>query len=127
MDYNLEDQVLIMQDSNYKLSSEFTKMKSNMKKIDSESTSMRSNMNKMEQNSSPDNMNSPKAQDPYTAVLDNNKAHHWKVDIKLKLVACGLSNMRSAHQKSLNSSSRHNSNVTLLCSSRTSTTTSRCV
>ena len=27
--------------------------------------------------------------------------HHWKVDILQKLVACGISNMKSAHQNSI--------------------------
>ena len=53
--------------------------------------------------------------------------NNWKVDIQQKLVACGLSNMRSDHQNSINSSSRQNSKTTLLWTSITSTTTSRCV
>ena len=52
--------------------------------------------------------------------------HHCKVEIIKKLVACGISNMRSAHQNSMNSSSRQNSKAILLWTSRTSTTTSRC-
>ena len=55
------------------------------------------------------------------------RIHHWKVDIPQKLVVCGLSNMRSARQNSMKSSSIHNSNSTLLCTPRTSTTTSICV
>ena len=34
--------------------------------------------------------------------------HHWTVDIIRKLVACGISNMRSDHQNSMKSSSRQN-------------------
>ena len=47
--------------------------------------------------------------------------HNWKVDILKKLVTCGLSNMRSAHQNSMNSSSRHNSKAVLLWTSITYT------
>ena len=52
---------------------------------------------------------------------------HRKVKILQKKVICGLSNMRSAHQNSMKSSSRHNSKATLICISRSSTTTSRFV
>ena len=52
---------------------------------------------------------------------------HWMVDSPKKLVTCGILNMRSAHQNSMNSSSRHNSKDTLIWTSITSTTTSRCV
>ena len=53
--------------------------------------------------------------------------HHWKVDILQKIMACGLSNMRPDKKDSMNSSWRHNSNMTLIWNSRTSTTTSRFV
>ena len=53
--------------------------------------------------------------------------HHWKANIIQKLLAYGLSNMRSSHQISINSSSRQNSKATLLWNWRTSTTTSICV
>ena len=53
------------------------------------------------------------------------KLHHWKLG--KKMVACGLSNMRSAYQNYMNSSSIQNSKATMLCTSITSTTTSRCV
>ena len=33
------------------------------------------------------------------------RLYHWKVEIPQKKVICGLSNMRSAHQSSMNSSS----------------------
>ena len=55
------------------------------------------------------------------------KLHHFKVDILQKLVACGLSNMRSDHQNSMKSSSRQISKATLIWTSGTSTTTSTCV
>ena len=53
--------------------------------------------------------------------------HHWKVGSILKLVACGILNMRSYHQDYMNYLSRQNSKETMLYTSRTSTTTSRCV
>ena len=55
------------------------------------------------------------------------RPHYWEVEILRKLVACGISNMISAHPNSMNSSSKQNSKATLLWNSRTSTTTSRCV
>ena len=33
------------------------------------------------------------------------RIHHWDMDILQKMVICGLSNMKSAHQNSMNSSS----------------------
>ena len=51
---------------------------------------------------------------------------HLAVDIIQKLVAYGLSNMISAHQKSMNSLSIQNSKETLLWTSIPSTTTPRC-
>ena len=51
---------------------------------------------------------------------------HYKSDIILTLLTCGISNIRSAHQSYMNSSSGHNSEATLLWTSRTSTTTSIC-
>ena len=53
--------------------------------------------------------------------------HNWKVDILQMLVSCGISNMRSSYQNSMNSVSRHNSKATLIWNSRTSTTTSICI
>ena len=53
--------------------------------------------------------------------------HHWNGDALPKLVACGPSNMISAHQNSMSSSSRHNSKDILLRISNISLTTSRCV
>ena len=53
--------------------------------------------------------------------------HHWTVDTLQKLVACGISNMISAHKNYMNYSSRHNLKETLICISRTYTTTSRCI
>ena len=80
----LENKVLIMKYLNDKLASEFTNMNSDMNKIDSEYTKMRSYMNEIriiptqmmikKQYSSSDKMDSPKAQDPSTAVPDNKKA-----------------------------------------------------
>ena len=49
--------------------------------------------------------------------------HHYKVDILQKYVACGISNIRWAHQNYMNSSSRHKSKLTLIWTSRTSTNT----
>ena len=53
--------------------------------------------------------------------------HHWKGDTLPKLVACGLSNIRSNGKKNMSSSSRHNSKNTLLWISRTSLTILICV
>ena len=71
--------------------------------------------------SSPDQKESPKAQDPNTVARLTRLIHHWKVDIIRKLVACGLSNTRSDHQSSMNSRSRQNSKATLIWTLRTST------
>ena len=49
--------------------------------------------------------------------------HHWTVESLQKLVACGISNMRSAHQYYMNYSSIQNSKDTLLLKLRTYTTT----
>ena len=53
--------------------------------------------------------------------------HHWKGDTLPKLVACGPSNMRSSHQNSMSSSSRHNSKETLLWISKIYLTISICL
>ena len=52
---------------------------------------------------------------------------HWTGEILQKLVACGLSNIRSAHQNSMNYSSRQKSKDTLLWVSINFTKTSRYV
>ena len=59
-------------------------------------------------NTSPYKLDSPKAQDPNTAVLTNKKALPLEGGNSSKLVLCGLSNMRLSHQNSMKSSSRHN-------------------
>ena len=76
---------------------------------------------------SPDNKDSPKAQDTTTLAPDNNRDLPLEGGHSTKMVACGLSNMTSARQNYMNSSSRHNSKSTLLWTSITSTTTSICV
>ena len=53
--------------------------------------------------------------------------HHWKWGTLPTLVACGPSNIRSAHKNSMRSSSRQNSKETLLWISIISLTTSRCL
>ena len=53
--------------------------------------------------------------------------HHWKEESMTKFVACGPSNMRSAHQNSMSSSSIQISKETLFYISRISITKSRCV
>ena len=60
-------------------------------------------------NYSPDNMDSPKAQDSTTVVPANKKALPLEGGNSTKMVICRLSNMRSAHQNSMNSSSIRNS------------------
>ena len=57
------------------------------------------------QNSSPENMDSKNSHNPTTAFLANKKALPLEGEEK---VACGFSNMISAHQNSMNSSSRQN-------------------
>ena len=77
--------------------------------------------------SSPDKKVSPKAQDPTTAVPANKNSPPLKHIYSEKLVASVISNMRSAHQNDMNSSSRQNSKATLLWNSINYTTTSRYV
>ena len=77
--------------------------------------------------SPPDKTYSPKNQYSAASAPDNKnnlllEGGHYK-----KMVACGISKTRSDHQSSMNSSSRNNSKATLLWTSITSTTTSRCV
>ena len=55
------------------------------------------------QNSLPNNMDSPKSQYHNTVVLGNSKASLLGGGNSKKLVACGLSNMISYHQNSINS------------------------
>ena len=74
--------------------------------------------------SSPDHKDSPKVQYPTTVVPANRRDPPFDGGHSTKFVTCGLSNMRSAHQHSMNSSSKHNSKSTLLWNSRTYTTTS---
>ena len=90
-----------------------------MKKIYYEFTDMKSEMTDIKtylkhvlvqnQNSSPDHMDSLKDQDINYEVPDNKKAPPLEGRNPKKMVACGLSNMRSSHQNSMNSSSIHNS------------------
>ena len=56
--------------------------------------------------SSPDNKDKPKSQDTTTVVPANKRARPPEGGHSKKLVACGLSNMRPAHQNSMKSSSR---------------------
>ena len=56
--------------------------------------------------SSPDKKDSPKAQDPNTVVPDNNKSPPLEGGHYKRMVACGLSNIKSAQQKYINSSLR---------------------
>ena len=82
MDNKLENQVLIMKASNYKLDSDFNEIKSDRKKIYSDTTKMRSDVNKIKtmltqmtnhkHHSSPYNMDSPKAQYP-----QRTQRKHW--------------------------------------------------
>ena len=65
-------------------------------------------------NSLPDKIYVPKVQDPTAMVPDNNKSPPLKGTNHKKLVACGISNKRSALQNYMNSSSRYNSKTTLL-------------
>ena len=74
---------------------------------------------------SPDKKYSPKAQDPTTVVPANKKSTPLEGGNSTKMVACGLSNIRSYQQHYMKSSSIHNSNETLIWTSITSTTTPR--
>ena len=58
--------------------------------------------------SSPDKMYSSKIQDPTNEVLSKKKARPFENRNSTKKVSYGLSNMRSDHQNSLDSSSRQN-------------------
>ena len=84
IDKHLEDQVLTMQYLDYKRYSDFTDIKSYMKRIDSESTKMRSDINKFKSvlihtmsqkhNYSRYKIDSPKSNDPPTALSANKRA-----------------------------------------------------
>ena len=100
MNNKLENQVLILQASNYKLASEFTKMNSDTKKRDYEFTYMRHDMNKIKtmitnmmsqkHNYSPYNMDKLKAQDPSTAVSSNKNIPPLEGGNYTKLMSSGL-------------------------------------
>ena len=59
-------------------------------------------------------MYSPKDQDPTTVVPVNKKDPRLEDNHSKQLVACGLSNMISVHQNSMNYSSRHIFKATLI-------------
>ena len=63
---------------------------------------------------SPDNKDSPKAQDTTTVVSANKNAPTLEDEHYTKMVAYGLSYMRFSHQNSINYSSRQNSMMTRL-------------
>ena len=77
--------------------------------------------------SSPHKRDSPKSQYFTTVLRANKKSFPLEVRHSTKLVACGFSNMISAHQNCMNYSTRQNSKETLIWTSRTSTITSRYV
>ena len=76
--------------------------------------------------SSPTQKDTSTPPDPSTLVPANRRDPPLEWGHSTKLVACGSSNMISAHQNSMSSSSRQNSKETLIWISRTYMTTSRC-
>ena len=129
MDNKSDDQFLIIRaiiDANMKESDE--KMNIYDSKIDNLMALMENMMDQIQiSNFSPGKIASPKSQDTNTVVHGNKKAPTLEGGFSTKMVAYGISNTRSTHQNSMNSSSRHNLKVTLLRTSRTSTTTPICV
>ena len=99
------------------------------KKLTEDLTSMIASMmdHIKESISSPNKKDSPNSQDPTTVVPANKKAPPLEVGHSTKMVACGISKMRSSHQNYMNSSSIHNPTETLILTSITSKTTSICV
>ena len=75
----------------------------------------------------PEKMDSLKAQYNTTVLLANKKAPQLEGGHYTKMMACGLSNMKKSHQNDINSSSKYNSKVTLIWTSRNYAITSRCV
>ena len=85
-------------------------------------------MNQIESSKySPYKKDSPKNKDPTTLVPANKRDPSLEGGHSKKMVTCGLSNIGSSQQNSMNYSSMQNSSSTLIWTSRTSTTTSRCV
>ena len=78
-------------------------------------------------NSSPESMDSLKPRILAPQSCATRRLHHLQLENVKQLVVCGLLSMRLAHQISMNSSSRQSSKATLLWTSRTYTTTLRCV
>ena len=84
----------------------FDSLKKKMNKHYFESANIDSLINKVpghNKTSSPDNMDSPQAQYLTNVVPANKKATSLGGGHYTKLVACGISNMRSAHQNYMNS------------------------
>ena len=77
--------------------------------------------------SSPAYKDSPNPPEPANVVPTNSRAPTLDSGKSTKNLVCGLLNMRSVHQYSMNSSSIQNSKETLLWTLITSTTTSICV
>ena len=85
-------------------------------------------MNQIESSKySPYKKDSPKNKDPTTLVPANKRDPSLEGGHSKKMVTCGLSNMKSANQNYMNYSSRYKLKETLIWTSRTSATTSRCV
>ena len=71
-----------------------------MNKYDFECYEIKALLNKLlgqNQTPLPENMGSPKSQDPTAVVLANNKDPPLEVGHSTKMLACGLSNMKPAH------------------------------
>ena len=126
-----------MQHLNEKLGSGFTAMTYNTNKRDSGFNDINPDMNEMKKllkqvlvknkNSSPYKMDSSKDQGTTTVVPANKNAPPLKDVHYTKMVACELSNMILSHQSSMKYPLRQNSKATLLSTSITYKTASRCV
>ena len=120
MDNKLDYQVPIVQDL-------INTKNKKMKKRYSDIKTMFKQMLDQKHHSSQNNMDSPKTYNLYTIVTDNKRDAQFEGEHYIKLVVCGISNMISAHQNSMNFSPIQIYKETLLLTKRISITTSICV
>ena len=106
MDNNSDEKLLIMQDTiegNRQDSDEKTKELT--EDLTETITTMMDQIKKLKY--SLEQKYSPKVRDPTTMVLANKRDPPLEGGNSTKMVSCGLSKMRPAHQNYMNSSSRH--------------------
>ena len=122
-------QFLIIQDTTYANRQDSDdKMKKKDSKVDKLNAMVKNIMDNIQlSNSSPDKMDNQRTRILLLWSWLTIRLHHWNVEILQKMVACGLSNTRSAHQNSMKNSSIQNWSATMIWTTRTSKKTSRCV